>query len=234
MVLEQLRDGASRQLSAFDEGTRNLLLVLCLPLVDGVFATLLVTGAFQTFSDMVAIALTVFTGAGAVAVLYSYADTSREARKMVFRVAPLLLAGAVLEALVAPVFEQMFYVGRLKYAAGLALLAISAQLSGVKMSDRFPVPAIILTGLVVSLRSPAAFALSLGYVAPAVFTAAVAVASLYLSTYLLNHRMRLRYIRRGGSIVLLIISLSMFGLELPSELGLAVFAASVLASIRRS
>ncbi len=232
MVLERLRDGASWHLSGFDEGTKNLLLVLCLPLVDGVFATLLVTGAFQTFSDIVSIALTVFTGAGAVAVLYSYSETAKEARGMVVRVAPFLLAGAVLVAMVAPVFEQMFYVERLRYAAGLALLAIAAQLSDVKLADRFPVPAIILTGLVVSVKSSAALSLGLEYLAPAVFTVLTAVSTLYLSAFLINRSMRIEYIRRGGSVVLLIIGLSMFGLNLPSELGLAIFAASVLASLR--
>ncbi|MFB6077340.1 MAG: hypothetical protein ABEK12_04385, partial [Candidatus Nanohaloarchaea archaeon] len=64
MVLDHLDDGAQR-----------LVLVLCLPLVDGVFATLLVTGALKTFADVVAVALTIFAGAGSLAVLYSHAAT---------------------------------------------------------------------------------------------------------------------------------------------------------------
>jgi hypothetical protein len=56
MVLDELTDGASRHFSAFnplkEEGSRRLLFILCLPFLDGVFATLLVTGAVETFSQV--------------------------------------------------------------------------------------------------------------------------------------------------------------------------------------
>lgn len=232
MVLEQLRDGASRQIYGFDHGTKRLLFILCLPLVDGVFATLLVTGAIETFSDIVAIALTIFTGAGALAVLYSSSGSRKEARRMVRKVTLPLVGGAVVVALIAPVFEQLFFIDRLRYAAGLALFVISLKMFGVDIAEKFSTPGIILTGLVLSLRNPGAVVLSAEYVLPALATVSVALVGLYGASFIDRGRMNLYYIRRGGAAVLGIIALSLFGLNIPSNLGLAVFFLSVMASLR--
>lgn len=235
MVLDQLRDGASRHLSGFlplNGDARRLAFILCLPLVDGVFATMLVSGTVDTFSSIVSVALTVFTGAGALAVLYSSTGSSREIRRMVFQVAPVLIAGALAVSLIAPVFEQVVYVSRMRYAAGLALLVIALDISDFGIAEKLSVPAVILTGLVLSVRNLSAVSMSMEYVAPAVLTASVAVLGLYAASFVNPERIDLGYIRRGAAVVLAIISLSMFGLPVPSGLSLTVFAVSIVASIR--
>lgn len=235
MVLDQLRDGASRHLSGYipvDGDARRLVFILCLPLVDGVFATLLVSGAIDTFSSIVSVALTIFTGAGALAVLYSATDSRQEAKNLVDQAAPVLIAGAALVSLIAPVFEQMLYVERMGYAAGLALLVIALQMLEIDLADKLSVPAVVLTGLVLSVRNISAISMSLEYVLPAVLTASVAVLGLYAASMLNPERINLAHIRRGGALVLGIISLSMFGLPVPSGLGLTVFALSVVVSLR--
>lgn len=215
-----------------DEGTRRLVFILCLPLIDGVFATLLVTGALETFSSIVAVGLTVFSGAGALTVLYSYSDSVADAKRMVLRASPVLVLGVVAVALIAPVFEQIFYVERLQYAAGLALLVIASQLADMPYSQVLSTPAIIVTGMVLSVRNFGALSLGFEYVLPALFTAFVAGSTLYLATYLKNRDLSMVHIRRGGAAVLAIIGLSMLGLQLPSGLGLAVFSVSIIASLR--
>ncbi|MFB6208359.1 MAG: DUF5794 domain-containing protein [Candidatus Nanohaloarchaea archaeon] len=215
-----------------DEGAKRLVFVLCLPLVDGVFATLLATGAVETFSAAVNVALTVFTGAGALAILYSSSDSRKHARKMAAQAAPFLVAGSLAVALVAPAFEQMFYVHRLKYAAGLALIVIAGHISDIELAEKFSIPAILLTGMVLSVRSLSAAAFSLEYVAPALLTSLTAVAGLYAASFVGQERMKLEYIRRGGSLVLLLIALSQFGVDMPARLGLAIFAFSIIASLR--
>lgn len=218
-------------LDYLDDGAQRLLLVLCLPLVDGVFATLLVTGAVATFSDIVAVALTLFTGAGSIAVLYSHAETVDEARRMVRQVLPFLLGGAVVVGLVAPVFAQVFYVSRLQYAAGLALLAIAANLLDITGADRFTVPGIILTGLLLSLRNPGALTVTTAYLLPAVGTAALAAAVLYLAASVEQEYLTPHYLKKGAAAVLATIALSLFGLDIPSEVGLAVLAVFLVASV---
>jgi len=222
MVLEQIDDGAQR-----------LLLVLCLPLIDGVFATLLVTGAVSTFSDIITVGLTIFTGAGALAVLYSESESRAEAFSMVNQVAPVLLAGAVVVALVAPVFDEIFYVSRLKYAAGLALLTISGKLVDIDLAEKFSVPAVIVTGMFLSLRSGASLSTSLEYVLPALLTSGAAIGGLYLASYVSREKLSLKYIRGGGAVVLTVISASLFGFNVPSHLSLALFMFSIVLSYNR-
>lgn len=215
-----------------DSGAQRLLLVLALPLVDGVFATLLVTGAIQTFSQILTVALTIFTGAGALAILYSEAGNQEEAKNMVKTVAPYLLSGALLVALVAPVFEHIFYISRLRYAAAIAVAVIALKLADIDLAEKFTVPSIIVTGMALSLKQPAALGITLSYVLPAVLTASVAIAALYLATFLDPENLDLDIIRRAGSLVLILISLSLVGLQIPSNLSLAVLSTAIVMATR--
>lgn len=232
MVLERLNSGAPRQL--LDDSSRKLAFILCLPLIDGVFATLLVTGAVNTFSQMLNIAITIFTGAGALAVLYSEASNRKEAVQMVNNVIPVLLAGVIAVALIAPIFEQLFRTELLKYAAGLAISSIALQLADIEIAERIPPTAVILTGLVLSYQGPVNIVLTLEYVIPALSTALIAITGLYLATGLKKYGMNLQYIRYGGSAVLGIIAMSLFGLNVPENIGPFVFMVSVLVSLRKS
>ncbi|MFB6245886.1 MAG: DUF5794 domain-containing protein [Candidatus Nanohaloarchaea archaeon] len=234
MVLEQLRDGAERHLEAFDEGTRQLITILCLPLVDGVFATLLASGALQSMTDYIMIALTIFSGAGSLAVLYSYSETRAEAKKMVFRATPVLVAGAVLVGLVAPVYGELFRSTSLSYTAALVLLLIAGKLAELDLADGISTSTVLITGLVLSVKSPGAVQFSTGYVVSAAATALFASASLYAATYMTHLEMKIDYIQKGSALVLILISLSVAGLQIPSEAGLAVFAVSLIASMRQS
>ncbi len=216
-----------------DEGTRKLIFILCLPLVDGVFATLLVTGSVQTFSDIITVALTLFTGAGALAVLYSYSDSVEEARQMVLQAAPVLIAGAVAVSLVAPVFGQILYVERMRIAAGLALVVISLELAGWDVAEKFSVSAILLTGGLLSVGAPGELSISLQYLLPAIYTASIAVAVLFGAAFLRSLELKVGYIRKGGAVALLAIGISLFGVKIPSNVGLLALAASFLASVHR-
>jgi len=234
MVLDKISDGASRHSQVFDQDTKRLAFLMCLPMIDGVFAMLLVTGAVNTFSSMVMVALTVFAGAGSLAVLYSATENRREALLMVGRVAPLVFTGALAVALIAPVFEQLFYVGRLSYAAGIVLIVIAGKMVSAPFSDKFSTPGIIVTGMVLSVKDFAAFTVSFQYVLPAIVTVTVALMALSAAAFVDRKRMDLNYIRTGGAAVLFFIALSLFGADIPQGLSLAVFGFSVFASLEQS
>lgn len=234
MVLEKIHSGAPRHVLALDDGSRKLAFILCLPLIDGVFATLLVTGAVNTFSQMINVAVTIFTGAGALAVLYSESESRKDAVRMINNVIPILLIGVVSIALVAPIFEQMFRTSLLKYAAGLAILSIAAQLANIEMAENIPPNAVILTGLVLSYQGVGGLALTLSYVSPAIITAGMAILGLYAATALKKYEMDLKYVRYGGALVLAIIAISLFGYEVPMNLGPIVFVFSILMSLKMS
>jgi len=231
MVLEQLRDGASRQLLGLDKGTKQLIYILCLPLVDGVFASLLVSGAITTFSELIATSLTVFSGAGALAVLYSNSKTAEEAKKMVLKAAPFLIGGALLVGLVAPIYAELFDLGLLRYATGLTLFAIAVQIADLPYSELLPPQAVIFTGMVLSLQSPSALKLGYSYLPEAMLTVSISLVALYAASYLSKMDMDMRYIRVGGASALTILGLSIF-IQLPSMSSLVVLAFSFIASLR--
>lgn len=233
MVLEQIADGASRRLSVFDEGTRKLVFITCLPLIDGVFATLLVTGAMETFSSVVSIAVTIFAGAGSLAVLYSYSESRRDALKMVMKAAPLLFAGALLVSMIAPVYEQLLHLERMKYVAGLVLLVIARDMLEIEFLESVSAEAVLLTGIVVSLKNPGSLAFSLEYIVPGLLTVSVAVIGLLAASLVNARSLNIDYVRRGAALVLVMISASMFGVEVPSVLNLALFTVSLAASHQR-
>lgn len=229
MVLGQLKDGASRHLQAYDEGTRQLIYILCLPLIDGVFASMLVSGAMTTFSEVVATSLTIFSGAGALAVLYSHADSVSEARDMVLKAAPFLILGAALVGVVAPIYAEMFNLSLLKYATGLTLLSIAAQIAKVEHAEKFPPHAIIFTGLALSIQAPSALALNASYLPNALMTALLAVGVLYAASSLSKYDLKMKYIRLGGAAALAVIGASIF-VQLPSDASLLILGISFLAS----
>ena len=231
MVLDQFFDGASRHFSGFDEKTNRLAYILMLPLVDGVFATMLVSGYLQTFTSILNTAFTIFAGAGALAVLYSEAETAEEARDMVRKVTPYILVGGVLTGLIAPIFRHIFSIQLLQYATGLAILVIALKISNIEFAESLSVPAVILTGLLLSLQQPSQIQITLQYVLPAVATVITACGGLYLLAGLEN-RLNIGIIRKGSIIVLGTISASLFGLNIPSETGLAILTASIIISLR--
>jgi hypothetical protein len=231
MVLDRLDIGAPWQPQALNEDTRRLSYMMLLPLADGVFATMLVSGYLKSFSSMLNVAFTIFAGAGALTVIYSEAETAQEARKMILKISPMLIAGSILTGMVAPAFESLLYLGRLKIVSGIAVGLIGLQILQVKGADRVPVPALIAAGLLLSLRTGPQLAFTLDYLLPSVLTVSIALAGLYAAAGLGN-RINVDYMRKGGALVLLTISASLLGIDIPSGTGLLVLAASIAASLR--
>lgn len=221
MILGELNDGASR-----------LLLVLCLPLADGVFATLLVSGALDGFISLFSIALTIFSGAGSLAVLYSHSEDFSDAKLMIGQVAPFLILGSVIVGLIAPVFESLLDLSMMKTTAGIAILSIASQMAGLELANKVSVPGVLVTGAALSFRGVPSFSLSFEYVLPAFLTSSLACAILLVAGYFTGKDLELSYIRMGGAAVLAGISMSLFGLPFPTEASLPILALSVFASAR--
>jgi len=89
-----------------------------------------------------------------------------------------------------------------------------------------------LTGIVLSVKQPENLYFTFEYLLRGVLTVSVSLIGLYLASLLDPEFLNLSYIQKGGALVLVVISLSMFGVQLPDNLGLTVFALSLLASLR--
>lgn len=214
-----------------DESSRQLLTVAGLPLVDGVFATLLVSGSLSGFSNILSFALTVFAGAGSLAVLFSQSENRRDARRMVYSVTPYLVSGAVLVALLAPIFNQIFAISSLQYVAGAALMLIALKLARVEIAEKVKTHWILVPGMLLSIQSFSISGLSLNYVLPALATVGAACLSLLVFSFAREVQLDLGIVRNGSALVLMVFSASMFGFNIPGQAGLALFAVSLTGSL---
>lgn len=231
MVLDNSKLGAPWHLQFYDPDTRRLCYMLLLPLFDGVFATLLISGYTQSVTGILNVAFTVFAGAGALTVIYSEAETRENARKMVLKVSPVLLIAGALTGILAPAFESFLHLETLKIISGLAVAAIALQIADVKYSEKIPVPLLILFGMAISLQPTSNLIITLEYIIPSLATISIALTGLYIASGLENY-VNIDYMRKGGVAVLLLISASLLGANIPSEVGLAMLAVSLGASIR--
>ncbi len=231
MVLEKLEIGAPWQLLDFDDDTRRLSYMLLLPLFDGVFATMLVSGYLKGLPSILNVAFTIFAGAGAITVVYSEAETASKARRMILKISPVIIAASMATAVLAPAFRSMLYLGRLEIVSGIAVGVIGLQIAGIEKMEKLSVPVLIGIGLLASIRPDPQIAFTLKYLVPSIATVTIALAGLYLASYL-GDRICVEYMQKGGALVLLIISASLLGMNIPPEAGLVVLAASLVASLR--
>lgn len=177
--------------------------------------------------DMLLVGVTVLGGAGSITVLYRYTDTVREAQQVVLQTALVLVPGAVVVGVVAPVFDAVFAVDRLQLAAGLAVAVIAFEFFDVRVG-RFTAPSILVTGFLLSFQGVSGVALTAAYVLPAAAAAGAAVLGLFAATYLHRFELDTGVVRWGGGIVLLCIAVSLFGFHIPAAAAVTVFAGTLV------
>lgn len=232
MTLDSLTHGAQRHLQGLlDEDTRRLATILCLPLLDGVFATMLVSGSISAPSQIIAVALTIFAGAGALAVVFSMEGDKREVRVKVLKASTVLLTGAMLVAMVAPIYREIVVLSMMREVAAIALAVIAAKMLDISVAQKISVPVVVLTGLILSLRQPSNTAITFSYLVPAVSTALLASLVLLAATYINSDLMQLSVMRKGAAVVLVLIALSMTGIQTPSSLKVLMLCGSLIYSV---
>ncbi|WP_435097282.1 DUF5794 domain-containing protein [Halarchaeum sp. P4] len=227
--------------------TRLLATVMLLPLVDGIFAALVLSGALtQTTTvgslviptGVLQIGLLVFGGSATVAVvLVEMQGDRREKAQAVLLVGVPLVLGAAAVAALAPTVESLLDTGVFERFAAFVVLAIAAKTASTRVGDYLPSPAVIVAlGLLASVR-PASFDLVV-QLQPAVIAAAVGSAVVALGfalgvALLEPHLRRLLDIDRfrfGSAVALGTLALSLFGI-VPEGAALPVFALAGLLAI---
>lgn len=201
MVLDNSKLGATWHLQFYDPDTRRLCYMLLLPLFEGVFATLLISGYTESVTSMLNVAFTIFAGAGAATEI------------------------------LAPTFESLLYLETLKIVSGLAVAAIALQIAEVKYSEKIPVPLIVFLGLVFSIRPNPSLTVTTEHIFSFI-SHYFSCISRPIPSFMARRLYKCRMYRKGEVAVLLIISASLLGANIPSEVGLAMMAVSLAASIR--
>ena len=211
--------------------TKLLATVMLLPLVDGIFAALVLAGELQTWSGVLQVGLLVFGGSATLAVILAEMDGSRreQAASVLIVGLPLIVIAAV-EAALAPTVATVLDIPTFERFAALVILAIAAKTASSTIGEYLPSPGVIIgLGFLASVRPDGAaivarydidlllHAAAAGGVA---VTFALAVVALGPS---LRRIVAIDRFRFGSAVALATLALSVFEL-VPSEAPLMVFA----------
>ena len=193
---------------------------MCLPLVDGVFAALVVAGTLETVAGILEVGLLIFGGSAMVAVILADMDDGpREQAKIVLSVGAVVVVGAAVQAAVAPTIESVIEMVIFERFAALVILAVAAQTASARVSEYLPGPAVIVgLGLVASI-SPSELTLAVQF-DPALIARAMAAAGVGVGFALLiavtspwlRNAVDVDRFRFGSAVALGVLSLSIGGL----------------------
>ncbi len=218
------------------EGTRLLATVMALPLIDGIFAALVLAGAVSTVLGMVEVGLLIFGGSATLAVVLAEMEGTRaEQVKNVLLVGALVVPVAALQAAIAPTIESVLAMPIFERFAALVILAIAAKTASASIGEYLPSPgAIIGLGMVASFR-PAGFEFALVaepmFVAYGTGAAAVGVGfalGVALLAPWLRGNVDIDRFRFGSAVALGILPLTILGV-IPTEAPLALAVLGVTA-----
>jgi hypothetical protein len=133
--------------------TKLLAIVMCLPLVDGLFPALVLAGALDSATGILEVGLLVFGGSAMVAVILAEMDgTPQEQARIVLGVGSVVIALAVVEAALAPTLAGLLNLAVFERFAGVVILAVAASTASARIGEYLPRPAVIVgLGLVASI-----------------------------------------------------------------------------------
>lgn len=134
--------------------TRLLATVMLLPLLDGVFAAVVLAGGLSTVTGIVEVGLLVFGGSAMLAVILAEmrGKPSEVARSIAF-VGTLVIVGAVLVAALAPTIRSVLDPVVFERFAAIIILAIAGRTASATIGEWLPRPSMILIiGIVASVN----------------------------------------------------------------------------------
>jgi len=209
--------------------TRLLAVVMCLPLVDGVFAAVVLGGALESIGGIIEVGLLVFAGSATVAVILAEMDESpREQARIVLAVGAVVVAGAAIQSALAPTMETLLNMAVFERFAALVVLGIAASTASARLDEYLPGPLVILAlGLIASLE-PAGASLVIqtdpGLIARGVAAAGLGVLAalaVAVTSPWLRHAVEIDRFRFGSAVALGVLALSIAGL-VPANAPLAL------------
>jgi hypothetical protein len=136
-----------------DDETRLLAVVMFLPLIDGLFPVLVLTGALDTVTGIVEVGLLIFGGSATVTVIVSEMDSTRKAQSLVvLLVGSVLIVVAIIEAMLAPTIINVLDTSVFERFAAIVILTVAARTASARIAQILPGPGTIVgLGLVASL-----------------------------------------------------------------------------------
>lgn len=217
--------------------TKLLATVMALPLIDGIFAALVLAGALSTPVGILETGLLIFGGSATMAVILAEMEgTRRQQMASVLLIGALIIPVAAIQAAIAPTLASLLNLDIFQRFAGLVILAIAAKTASSKVGEILPAPGVIIVlGLVASFEPSGAtvkftsdpMVVARGAAAAAVgvsFALGVAIASPQL-----RGRVNIDRFRFGSAVALGVLALPILGLlQTDAPIALAVLAVTGL------
>lgn len=222
-----------------DRSLALLATVLFLPLVDGVYPTLVISGAIDSLAGMIAVGLLVFGGSATIAiVLTEYADKPRAGLRAVAIIGVPLIAATALVTALAPALTSLVSIAVFEYFAAAAVILVAAQTASQRLAASLPHPIVVVgIGMLVSFN-PGAFNGGLVHDPALIWygigaaTVGVGVAGLVaLGGPRLAPMIDLHRFRVGSGLALALLGLSIVGIVPADGLPLAAFILAVLMAV---
>jgi hypothetical protein len=209
--------------------TKLLVIVMCLPLIDGLFPALVLAGALDSVTGILEVGLLVFGGSAMVAVILAEMDgTPREQARIVLAVGSIVVVLAVVEAALAPTLAGLLDLAVFERFAGVVILAVAASTASARIGEFLPRPAVVVgLGLVASV-DPARASLVVD-ARPELMARAAAAAGVGVGFALvvalvspwLRNAVDLDRFRFGSAVALGVLAFSIYGL-IPGDAPLAL------------
>ena len=217
--------------------TRLLATVMMLPLLDGVFAAVVLAEGLSSITGIVEVGLLVFGGSAMLAVILAEMDGEpTEVAKSILAVGAMVVAGAIVVAALAPTIRNVLDPAVFERFAAIIILAIAGRTASSTIGEWLPRPSmILLIGIIASvnldgmtlivqmdpdlmLRAAAAAGVGVAFA----LTAALAAPWL-------RHAVDIDRFRFGSAVALGVLPLSLFGV-IPGNapVALAVLAVTTL------
>ncbi|WP_340102055.1 DUF5794 domain-containing protein [Salinibaculum salinum] len=211
------------------DATKLLAIVMCLPLVDGLFPALVLAGALDSVTGILEVGLLVFGGSAMVAIIIAEMDdTPRRQARIVLGVGAVVITLAIVEAALAPTLAGLLNLAVFERFAGVVILAVAASTASARIGEYLPRPAVIVAlGLVASV-DPAGATLVVD-ARPDLMVRAAAAAGVGVGFALvvalvspwLRNAVDLDRFRFGSAVALGVLPLSIYGI-IPSNAPLAL------------
>ncbi|MFB6235481.1 MAG: DUF5794 domain-containing protein [Halopenitus sp.] len=217
--------------------TKLLATVMALPLIDGIFAALVLAGALSTPVGILETGLLIFGGSATMAVILAEMEgTRRQQMASVLLIGALIIPVAAIQAAIAPTLASLLNLDIFQRFAGLVILAIAAKTASSKVGEILPAPGVIIVlGLVASFQPSGAtiqFTSDPMVVARGAAAAAVGVAfalGVAIASPQLRGRVNIDRFRFGSAVALGVLALPILGLlQTDAPIALAVLAVTGL------
>jgi len=218
--------------------TRLLATVMMLPLLDGVFAAVVLAGGLTTVTGIIEVGLLIFGGSATLAVILAEMDGDpREVASSILLVGSAVMLGAVVVAVLAPTIRSVLSLAIFERFAAIIILAIAARTASARLGEWLPRPSIILAlGLLASI-DPAGATLvvqsSLDLIVRAAAAAGVGVAfalAAALGAPWLRNAVDIDRFRFGSAVALGVLPISILT-SVDAPIALAVLVVTTLLSL---